>query len=81
MSTTSEELESIALRAAEKAIALFTARHPRPAHVSVVQAAEMLGLDRHTVSRLCRMGVLQRNAMGLIPSEQVDRALRPVDRA
>lgn len=81
MSTTTEDLESIALRAAEKAVSLYAARHPRPAHVSVVQAAEMLGLDRHTVSKLCRQGVLQRNATGNIPIEQVDRALRPAAHA
>ncbi len=37
----------------------------------------MLGLDRHTVSKLCRQGVLQRNALGTIPIELIDRALRP----
>jgi hypothetical protein len=37
----------------------------------------MMGLDRHTVTKLCRQGVLQRNATGNIPVELVDAALRP----
>jgi hypothetical protein len=81
--TTEQEgmIERAAARAAALAVDLYATRHPRPPHVSVVQAAEMLGLDRHTVSKLCRQGVLQRNATGLIPIEQVDRALRPVAHA
>ncbi len=73
-----EEIENLVLRAAEAAVALYAARHPRPSHVSVVQAAQLLGLDRHTVTKLCRNGLLQRNALGNIPIEQIDRALRPV---
>lgn len=80
-----EELENLVMRAAElaaeRAVALYAARHPRPAQVSVVQAAEMLGLDRHTVSKMCRQGLLQRNAIGNIPIELVDRALRPAGHA
>ena len=70
-------IQQAATAAAERAVSLYAARHPRPAQVSVSQAAEMMGLDRHTITKLCRQGVLQRNATGNIPVEQVDAALRP----
>lgn len=63
---------------AVKAVQIYAERHPRPCQVTITQAAEMLGLSRHTVSKMVRAGQFKLNGCGLIPIEQVDRALRPV---
>lgn len=62
-------------KAALKALELYNARHPRPAHVTITQAAEMLGLSRKTVSKMLHAGQFRLNKCGLIPIEQVDAAL------
>jgi excisionase family DNA binding protein len=46
--------------------------------VTITQAAEMLGLSRHTVSKMVRAGQLKLNKCGLIPIELVDRVLEAV---
>ena len=61
----------------EQAWDLYTARRPRPVHVTINQAAEMMGLSRHTVSKMVKTGHFKLNKCGLIPIEQVDAALRP----
>ena len=60
-----------------KAFELFSARRPRPSHVTQKQAAEMLGLSPQTASKMLRHGTFKLNKCGLIPIEQVDAALRP----
>jgi hypothetical protein len=62
---------------AARAVQLYAERHPRPPHVTMVQAAEMLGLSRHTVSKMVRAGSFKLNKCGLIPIEQIDAALQP----
>jgi excisionase family DNA binding protein len=62
---------------AERAVQLYAQRHPRPVQVTITQAAEMLGLSRHTVSKMVRAGQLKLNRCGLIPIEQVDAMLMP----
>jgi excisionase family DNA binding protein len=63
---------------AVKAVQLYAERHPRPCQVTITQAAEMLGLSRHTVSKMVKAGQFKLNKCGLIPIEQIDRALQPV---
>jgi excisionase family DNA binding protein len=63
---------------AERAVQLYAQRHPRPVQVTITQAAEMLGLSRHTVSKMVRVGQLKLNKCGLIPIELVDRVLEAV---
>jgi len=63
---------------AERVVQLYASRHPRPCQVTITQAAEMLGLSRHTVSKMVRAGQFRLNKCGLIPIEQVDRVLQPV---
>ncbi len=65
------------LRIAQHAIDLYASRSPRPNQVTITQAAEMLGLSRHTVSKMVKFGTLKLNRCGMIPIEQVDAALRP----
>ncbi|WP_156967070.1 helix-turn-helix transcriptional regulator [Paraburkholderia ferrariae] len=66
------------LRIARPAVQLYAENHPRPPHVTIKQAAEMLGLSRHTVSKMVKMGTFKLNKCGLIPITQVDTALLPV---
>lgn len=66
-----------------RAIQLYSDMHPRPTHLTQVQAAEMLGVHRNTISKLLRAGVLRLNQCGLIPIELIDLArstkLPPLD--
>lgn len=62
-------------KAALKALELFSARHPRPVHVTITQAAEMLGLSRRTVGKMVKCGQIRLNKCGLIPVEQIDAAI------
>lgn len=39
-----------------KALEIFRARYPRPAHVTIKQAAEMLGKSRNTISKMLHTG-------------------------
>jgi hypothetical protein len=63
---------------ARRAVQLYAETHPRPPHVTQLQAAEMLGISRWTVSKMVRAGQLKLNRCGMIPIEQVDRVLQPV---
>jgi len=65
-----------ALDIALKAVRLYAETHPRPSQVTQLQAAEMLGLSRHTVAKLIRTGELKLNRCGLISISEIDRVLR-----
>lgn len=67
--------ESDALEIATKAVELYASRHPRPPHVTITQAAEMLGRSRPTVKKLLVFNRVHLNKCGLIPIEEVDRLL------
>lgn len=58
-----------------KAIEIYGARHPRPSHVTQVQAAEMLDLSEATVSRMVKSGQIRLNGAGRIPITEIDRLL------
>ncbi|RQN35028.1 helix-turn-helix domain-containing protein [Paraburkholderia tropica] len=60
------------LRIAHRALELHAAQHPRPPHVTISQAAEMLGLSRRTVSKMLHAGQFRLNRCGRIPIEQID---------
>ncbi|MFP3703390.1 helix-turn-helix domain-containing protein [Paraburkholderia sp. SIMBA_009] len=62
------------LRIAHRALELHAAQCPRPPHVTISQAAEMLGLSRGTVSKMLHAGQFRLNRCGRIPIEQIDRA-------
>jgi hypothetical protein len=64
------------LEIAERAVQLYAGRHPRPVQVTITQAAQMLGLSRHTVSKMVRASQLKLNQCGMIPIEQVDAMLK-----
>ncbi|UEP21389.1 DNA-binding protein [Burkholderia ambifaria] len=67
-----------ALDIARRAVQLYAETHPRRPHVTQMQAAEMLGISRWTVSKMVKVGTFRLNRCGLIPIEQIDRALQPV---
>jgi excisionase family DNA binding protein len=66
------------LEMAVQAVQIYAARHPRPVQVTITQAAQMLGLSRHTVAKMVRAGQLKLNRCGLIPIELVDAVLKAV---
>jgi len=70
---TSRDPEAVEI--AVEAIRLFAETHPRPSHVTQVQAAEMLHVSRATVNRLVKTGHLKLNTLGMIPIAEVDRVL------
>ncbi|AQW32857.1 helix-turn-helix domain-containing protein (plasmid) [Ralstonia syzygii subsp. celebesensis] len=57
------------------AVRLYAETHPRPPHVTQVQAAEMLGISRWTVAKMVESGQLRLNGCGRIPIEQIDKLL------
>jgi transcription initiation factor TFIIIB Brf1 subunit/transcription initiation factor TFIIB len=69
--TTDPNLLAVAL----KAIELYAASHPRPAHVTQKQAAEMLGRSEPTIRKMVQFGTLKLNACGMIPIAQIDAAI------
>jgi len=60
---------------AAKAIQTYAEWHPRPSCVNLQQAAEMLDRSVPTVRKLIAQGKLKRNALGLIPTSEIDRVL------
>jgi hypothetical protein len=58
-----------------KAIDLYATMHPRPAHVTQAQAAQMLRLSVPTVRKLVRSGALRLNKCGLVPITEIDKVL------
>lgn len=60
---------------ATKAVRLYAESHPRPSCVTQQQAAEMLDVSHVTVSKMIKAGVLKLNALGKIPSSEIDKAL------
>ena len=64
-----------ALSIAAKAVQMYAETHPRPPHVSQVQAAAMLDVSKATVSRLVKSGTLTLNSVGLIQVGQIDRII------
>ncbi|WP_250451060.1 DNA-binding protein [Caballeronia sp. ATUFL_M2_KS44] len=67
--------EQEALDIAVKAVDLYAARHPRPSHVTITQAAAMLGRSRQTVSKTLIANGIRINALGAVPIEAIDRLL------
>ncbi|MDN7179051.1 MarR family transcriptional regulator [Caballeronia sp. SEWSISQ10-4 2] len=65
-------------QAARRAVQLYAESRPRPSQVTMTQAGEMLGITRHTVSKMVKAGQMKLNRCGLIPVEQVDRMLETV---
>ncbi|WP_174479486.1 hypothetical protein [Paraburkholderia heleia] len=64
-----------ALELAVKAVEIYAGRHPRPPHVTISQAAAMIGRSRGTVAAMLSRYRIQLNACGQIPIESVDKLL------
>ena len=64
-----------ALNIAVKAVQIYAERHPRPHHVTQVQAASMLNVSESTVSRMVKTGRLRLNRFGMINITEIDEAL------
>lgn len=63
------------LEIAAKAVQLYAETHPRPCHVNMTQAADMLGCGLFKVRSLLRNRTLTLNECGLIPIAQIDRVI------
>ena len=70
-----EKVERNSLEVALKAVSIYAETHPRPPHVTQVQAAEMLQRSIPTIRKLVRAGTLRLNKFGMIPIVDIDRAL------
>lgn len=64
------------LQIATEAIRVYAETHPRPPHVTIKQAAQMVGRGEKVVSAMVRRGDIRLNGFGLIPITEVDRVLR-----
>jgi len=60
---------------AAKAVQLYAETHPRPPHVNMTQAADMLGCGLFKVRSMLKHGSLRLNECGLIPIAQIDRVI------
>lgn len=47
--------------------------HPRPAHVTQKQAAEMLGKSAPTIREMIKDGKIKLNDAGMIPITEIDK--------
>jgi len=75
-SLTKEQMLVIAQRAIDR----YETQSPRPVHVTITQAAAMLGLSRPTVRKMLETGALRFNGCGRIPIEQIDMVLARTNR-
>lgn len=60
------------LQTAAVAVRLYAETHPRPTHVTKLQAAEMLGVSSKSIQRYIKAGKLRLNGSGYLPIEAVD---------
>ena len=70
-----EALHKQVVAIAAAAVRLYAESHPRPIHVTMTQAAEMLGISHPTLKKLIEVGTLPLNRCGKIPISQIDAAL------
>lgn len=67
--------EDEALALAIKAVEIYAGRHPRPPHVTITQAAAMIGRSRPTTSQILKHHRVKLNSCGQIPIEEIDKLL------
>jgi len=63
------------LAIATKAVEIYAARHPRPPHVNLSQAAKMVGVSIPTLKKRLLFYRIRSNKLGHIPVEAIDRLL------
>lgn len=63
------------LEVAFQAVRLYAETHPRPLHVTLGQAAEMLGISMESLMKLMSGKKLRLNECGLIPIGDIDQVL------
>lgn len=67
--------EATALDIAFQAVRLYAETHPRPMHVTLAQAAEMLGIPMDSLMKMMSGKKLRLNDCGLIPIGDIDQVL------
>jgi len=70
-----EQAQAIMLEVAFQAVRLYAETHPRPLHVTLGQAAEMLGTPMDSLMKMMSSQKLRLNDCGLIPIGDIDRVL------
>lgn len=63
----------------DEILKLIKSTHPRPVHVNLRQAAEMLNVSEPTARKLLRSGKIKLNDAGLIPITEIDKFALPAD--
>lgn len=63
------------LQVAIEAVRVYAEMRPRPSHVTQKQASEMIGLSVPTVRKMIAVGTIKLNKCGLIPINEVDKAI------
>lgn len=67
--------QDVMLEVAFQAVRLYAETHPRPLHVTLGQATEMLGIPMDSLMKLMSAKKLRLNDCGLIPVGDIDRLL------
>lgn len=67
--------QTTALEIAFQAVRLYAETHPRPLHVTLGQAAEMLGIPMDSLMKMMSGKKLRLNECGLIPIGDIDLVL------
>lgn len=57
----------------QQIIQLFKDTHPRPVHVNMKQAQEMLGMSYPTLRNMIMDGKITLNEAGMIPITEIDK--------
>ena len=65
------------LEIAAAAVRMYAETHPRPRHVTITKAADMLEVSRPTIRKLIGEGKLTLNAVKRIPVGEIDAMLYP----
>ena len=75
MEETAPLSQTTALQIAFQAVRLYAETHPRPLHVTLGQAAEMLGIPMDSLMKMMSGKKLRLNECGLIPIGDIDLML------
>ncbi len=70
-----KKIDSIIKATVEQTIINFRGAYPRPSHVNLKQAAEMLDMSYPSIKKLIDANVLTLNSFGAIPINEIDDLL------
>lgn len=59
----------------ENVFEIYESKRPRPSHVTIKQASEMLGVSYPTIKKLVNEKKIRTNLLGTIPITEIDKLL------